>query len=439
MFKISKKTIVGSAIGNALEIYDYAIWAIFSVSLTKEFLPPQSQISDIFFLFLITYFLRPIGSLICGILSDQLGRKRILIWSIVLMGLCTSIIGVLPSYKQIGIISVFLLLFIRLLQVFSAGGEYISSISLLIESCEKNNRGYYGSWAAFGVNTGMLFASLVGALLFYAINNHFIPDWGWRLAFVISFVTMLVGFWIRNSIPESFEFITENSRNEKRLIYDILKEALYTIRSRAIDSLMVFFLVLFGTCTTILIFVYAVIHMTTINSLINHESLLINSISLGLLIILIPIFGVISDYYGRVKTLSFSIVSLLTLIVPYFYLISTGSFYQVLIAHIIIGIPCSCIFSLTPTLISEIFPLSVRCSVTGLIYSFAVCFGGGITPIVAIALGKSVYGNFAPSILILISGSVCIIALIITHCRKKVGPLLRSVLPTHNFGMVQNQ
>lgn len=164
---LSKRTIIGGAIGNALEMYDYVIWGLFSVYLSKEFLPPQSQLSDIFFLFLITYILRPLGGLVGGILADQLGRKNILTLSIVLMGICTGMVGILPSYSSIGVISVVLLLFIRLIQVFAVGSEYISSIALLIESCEKNKRGFWGSWAAFGVNAGVLISSLFGSLILY--------------------------------------------------------------------------------------------------------------------------------------------------------------------------------------------------------------------------------------------------------------------------------
>ncbi|MDR3504323.1 MAG: MFS transporter [Legionella sp.] len=111
MLTVSKKTIIGGAIGNALEMYDYVIWGLFSVYLSKAFLSPNSKLSDIFFLFLLTYILRPIGSLIGGILADQLGRKKILTLSIFLMGACTSIVGILPTYAHIGVTSVFLLLF----------------------------------------------------------------------------------------------------------------------------------------------------------------------------------------------------------------------------------------------------------------------------------------------------------------------------------------
>ena len=411
MFNVSKKTIISGAIGNALEMYDYVIWGIFSIYLSKEFLPPQSKMSDIFFLFLITYILRPIGSLVGGILADQVGRKRVLILSVFLMGICTSIIGILPSYERIGVIAVFVLLFIRLIQVFSVGSEYISSISLLIESCDKKRRGYFGSWAAFGVNAGMLVSSLVGALILYLIDLDILPSWGWRLAFILSFITMIVGFWIRNSIPESLEFILENARREKRSFKEILNDAVSTVKLQLFESMLVFSLVCFGTATTILIFIYAPIHMTTVNHIHNTQSLVINSSSLALLIALIPFCGYLSDKCGRAKIIAAGIITLLILILPYFELLSSGTFYQILLFHIVIGIPCACIFAATPVFITELFPLSIRCSVTNLIYSLAACLGGGITPLIAFKLGNNADGHYSPGFILVLAGCVSLVLL----------------------------
>lgn len=417
MFNVSKKTIISGAIGNALEMYDYVIWGLFSVYLAKEFLPPQSKMSDIFFLFFITYILRPIGSLIGGILADQTGRKRVLTLSIFLMGICTSIIGILPSYDRIGVIAVFILLFVRLIQVFAVGSEYISSISLLIESCDTKKRGYFGSWAAFGVNAGVLVSSMVGALIMYLIDLDILPAWGWRLAFILSFITTIVGFWIRNSIPESLEFIIENARREKRSFKDILNDTLSTGKSRLFESMLVFSLVCFGAATTILIFIYAPIYMTTINNIHNTQTLLINSSSLALLIVLVPLFGYLSDIVGRAKMIAAGMITLFILIIPYFELLSSGTVNQILLFHMLIGIPCACIFAVTPVFITEIFPLSIRCSVTNLIYSLAACLGGGITPLLAFKLGND--GHYSPGLILVVLGCVGFILLAVFMKRNQ--------------------
>ncbi|MBA2711687.1 MAG: MFS transporter [Tatlockia sp.] len=411
MFEISKKTIISGAIGNTLEVYDYMIWSFFSVYLAKEFLPPQSKLSDIFFLFFLTYILRPIGGLLAGILADQIGRKKILTLSIFLMGFCTTIVGILPSYEKIGIISVLLLLFIRFFQVFAVSSEYISSISLLIESCKKEQRGYFGSWAAFGINFGMLISSVIGAILLYLIDIKILPAWGWRFAFLLAFFTTIIGFWIRRSIPESFEFIRENARREQRDFFSIFRETIFTIKGRIFESFLIFVLVCFGVSTTVLIFVFAPIYMSTFTQINNTQSFIINSSGLFSVVILIPFFGYISDFIGRTKLIACGITALLLLILPYFELLSTGNFGGILLAHIIIGIPCASIFAVIPVFITEIFPISIRCSTTNLLYSIASCLGGGVTPLLAFKLSNYGHYNFLPGLILVVLGITSLVLL----------------------------
>ena len=411
MFLVSKKTIIGGALGNALEAYDYVVWGLFSVYLSNEFLPPQSQLSDIFFLFLITYILRPIGGIVGGILADQLGRKRVLTLSIFIMGICTSIIGILPSYNNIGVIAVFLLLFVRLMQMFSMGSEYISSIALLIESCDKKSRGYFGSWVAFGFNAGVLVASLAGSLVLHLIDKQILPSWGWRLVFILSLITALMGVWVRYSLPESLEFILANARTEKRTFADIIHETIHVIKSQVAESFLVFFVVLFGVSTTVLIFIYAPIHMTTVNHLLMKQSFIINSCGLFLLVSLIPLFGFLSDIFGRVRMMIFSTATIVFMVLPYFIFLSSGLFMQVLIGHMMIAIPCACLFAITPVLITEIFSTSIRCSVTSLLYSVSSCLGGGITPLVALKLSKNTANSYQPAFMLIMLGIISLLFL----------------------------
>ena len=419
MFKVSKKIIISGAIGNILEMYDYAIWGLFSVFLSKAFLPESSNLSDVFFIFLFTYIFRPIGGVLFGLLADQLGRKKILTLSIIIMGFCTAAVGLLPSYNHIGLAATLLLLLIRLIQVFSVGGEYISSIALLIESCDKKNRGYYGSWAAFGINVGMMLASIVAAITSYLINNSLIPDWGWRLAFLVSLFTSALGFWIRNTVPESYEFIIKNSKNDKRYLSDILSDAIHSLKTNYAESFIVFSLVCFDVSTTVLLFVFSPIYMSNVNNISTMHAFTFNAVSLALVALLIPFFGSMSDKYGRIKTMFSGIILLSFIIIPYFVCMSSGNFYQVMLFHILIAIPCACIFSITPVLITELFPLEVRCSITGFIYSIAACLGGGLTPILAFKLSNQMYGAFLLGAIILTFGYVCVLGLIALNAKNK--------------------
>lgn len=400
---------MSGAIGNLLEMYDYMIWGLFSVFLSKAFLPPGSKLSDMFFLFLLTYILRPVSGFVGGMFADQIGRKSVLTLTIILMGMCTALVGILPSYDQIGVISVLLLLFIRLVQVFSAGSEYISSVSLLIESSEKNKKGYFGSWAAFGVNAGMLIASLTGALVLYLIDIHVLPAWGWRLAFGLAFITTLFGVWIRRSIPESQEFISEHARSEQRSFSNIFFNTMGLLKRQWFESCVVFSLVLIGIATTVMMFVYAPIHLVTVNVFSSTQALFINSCSLAVVTVLIPVMGSLSDVYGRVRVIATAIIGLLLFVMPYFTCLTSGLFNQVLLFHCVMAVPCAAIFAVIPVFITEIFPLSLRCSIVNLIYSIAACLGGGITPIIALKLGER--HDYSPSYILIVFGMMSLIAL----------------------------
>ncbi|MBA2649173.1 MAG: MFS transporter [Legionella sp.] len=216
-------------------------------------------------------------------------------------------------------------------------------------------------------------------------------------------MTMLIGFWIRNSLPESLEFITENARRERKKFFEIFINVLSIFKTQPFNTVFVFSLVCFGVSTTMLVYIYAPIYMATVNHIHNTQAFIINSFSLVLLILIIPISGLISDYLGRPKTIFIGSMTLLLFAMPYFRLLSSGSFYQVLFGHILAAIPCACIFAATPVLITEIFPLSIRCSTTNLIYSLASCLGGGITPLVAFRLAEN--ANYSPgSILVMLGG-----------------------------------
>lgn len=419
MFKVYKKTIISGIIGNALEMYDYMIWSLFSVFLANAFLPTHSTLSDIFCIFLITYLFRPIGGLISGILADQIGRKAVLTLSIFVMGLCTSAVGILPSYESAGIVVTVSLAFIRFLQVFSIGGEYISSIALLIESCDKNKKGYYGSWAAFGVNLGTMVASGIAAMMTYLMNHSFIPSWGWRLAFIVSLLTAVLGFWVRQSIPESYEFIIEHARKDKRTFSNIFNEMVELLKIRWIEGSLIFLLVLFGVSITFLIYVFSPLNMTLINHLSSTHAFMFNFMSLGLIVALIPFFGKMSDNYGRIPVLSYGIIGLVFIIVPYFFNVLLGSYYQVLCFHLLIAIPCACVFSIVPVLITELFPVTIRCSVTGFLYSIAAAIGGGMIPIVALKLIKRPFGLYLLSTMIIVLGILCLLQLKALVLRKE--------------------
>lgn len=413
--RTNRLIIASGVIGNMLENFDVMICAFLAQFIAVTFFPSNSlenNIFNTFAIFCIGYLSRPIGSLFIGLYADQIGRKKTLVFSIVMVGMCTAIIGLIPSYKTIGISSTILFSFFRILQNISVGGEYISSIAYLIESADKNERGFYGSWASVGFNTGSLLASLLIFLLMYLIDNSLIPSWSWRLIFISTILGTLVGFWIRSSLPESLGFILENSNTQlikKRKIFSSAISLIKKYPSRCVAIITVTWL---GVSQTAALFVYSPIHMTIINHFSQQQALAMNTVCLLFLIPLIPLFGFLSDYYSKLRMLSFASLSFLVLAFPYFWFLSYGSYQQILILKLLFCIPSACFYSIAPVLITESFPIKLRCTSLALIYQITASVAAGLTPLIMLYIvNHTSNAEYSPAYFLIISIVFCLAGL----------------------------
>lgn len=406
--------IASGLIGNLLEAFDVMICAFFSQIIAEIFFPPMSSLSKLFYIFnvfLVGYLSRPIGSLLISLYADQIGRKRTLIFSIFIVGIGTATIGLIPSYSSIGILSTLLFLIFRIIQNVSIGGEYITSIAYLIEHSDNNKRGFYGSWVAVGFNCGTLLASLFAFLTIYLITIGAIPSWSWRIIFFSSIIGMFLGIWMRLSLPESIGFILENSSTIQNTKSLILKNSAKFIRSYLGQCIAIFAIAWFGVCTTFAIFIYSPIHLSTIHHFSQHTSLGINTLSLVLLIILIPIFGILSDHFNKINLLIISSLLILLLSFPYFWYLSYGTYYQILAIKLVFSVLTACFFAIAPVVITEIFPIKIRCTSVALVYQTSSSLASGLTPIIMLYLANSVNAPYSPFYLLMGSSFLGLIGL----------------------------
>ena len=200
---------VGAAIlGNALEFYDFTVYAAFAVWLAKAFFPadnPNTSLLLTVATFGVGFVARPLGGIVIGAYADRYGRKPAMTLTIWLMALGTGIIGVLPTYNQIGLLTPVLLVLARLLQGFSTGGEMGPATTYLLESAPAHRKGFFGSWQLASQNMGSLFSALVGLLLSFLITPAATDSWGWRVPFLLGILIAPVGYFIRKNLDETLD------------------------------------------------------------------------------------------------------------------------------------------------------------------------------------------------------------------------------------------
>lgn len=395
MSPVKKRIIASGIIGNFLENFDFMLCAFLAQFIAITFFPTDSMTNNIFntfSIFFIGYLSRPLGGLLIGLYADQIGRKTTLIFSIIMVGVCTTIIGLIPSYQSIGVLSTVLFSFFRVLQNICVGGEYISSIAYLIENADKKEKGFYGSWVSVGFNMGNLLASLMVFTLTYYIEKNILPFGSWRAIFILAIFGTAIGFWIRHSLPESLEYMFEHADGATQKKSDILRLALQLIKNHPLRCFAIITITWLGVAETAAIFVYSPIHMTTINHFSQHQAMGMNTIALFCLIPLIPIFGYLSDYISKIKLLLISTLAFAVLSIPYFVFLSTGSYLQILIFKLLFCIPSACYYSIAPVLITESFPTRLRCTSLALIYQATLSIAAGITPLVLLYLANHSHG-----------------------------------------------
>src|SRR5262245_52493068 len=211
------RTVVAGAVGNVLEWYDFALFGFLAPVIAPLFFPSESRIAsllDTYGVFALGFFMRPLGGVLFGHIGDRIGRKQALLWSVLLMAVPTTLIGVLPTHAQVGLLAPLLLTLIRILQGLSVGGEFIGSMSFLGEHASPRQRGFIGSWCTFSAGLGNLLGCGVAALVTAMLPPDELHRWGWRLPFFASVVVGVVGLWLRQGIEESPSFQQSASAGE---------------------------------------------------------------------------------------------------------------------------------------------------------------------------------------------------------------------------------
>jgi MFS family permease len=406
-----RKVLAGTLVGTTIEWYDFFIFAQLTATLLSPlFLAPLNQsnpgLAQIlsFALIGISFLFRPLGAVVAGHLGDRLGRKAMLVFTLVMMGAATALIGMLPTYAQIGAWAPILLILLRIIQGFSAGGEWGGAALMAVEHAPLNKRGLFGAYPQIGVPIGMILAT---GLLFFLNSNMSKEDfaaWGWRVPFLLSIVLIVVGYLIRRAVAESpvFQEMALRKQESKAPLGELIrshkKPVLYStmifIANNAAGYLLIAFFISYATRT---------LQMPT------PQVLLATTLaSFGWLIFTLA-GGWLSDRIGRVKTFLTGYAIIFAWMIPMFALIDTKNIWLYGLALFVLTIGLGLSYGPMSAMYAEMFPANVRYSGISIGYAFGAILGGAFAATIAETLMQATKWTGSIGIYIMI---LCVISAI---------------------------
>lgn len=420
--KHQNKAILGGLMGNIVEAYDMSICYFMATEMSRHLIGEnKGSLTVVLSLIFIAYLAKPIGAFILGLFSDLYGRKNVLMVSILIMGVSTALIGVIPGYQQIGLFAAGLLLTLRIIQSMALGSEFLNSASLLVESGDDKQRGFRGCWSSVGVKAGYLLACLIVEGIRHYATAYSDIDSLWRLPFLFALFTTIIGFYIRAKMPESLAYIVYYANRAKPSTQDIYKQALSYVKKYPFMFHYAFFSSFLSVTTGFFFYLYIPLHAIQYANLSRSLIMTSNTISLTFVTLLIPIFGWISDKQDRLKMLTFASSGLLVLAYPFMHGINYGSAGYYILMQLLISIPCACYYSVATVLLTELFPLQIRCTALSIVYSIAASLAAGLPPLLSDYLARKTQMPSSPSIIIIILATIVLMNIKILAQRYRRG------------------
>jgi MFS transporter, MHS family, proline/betaine transporter len=420
-----KKATTATAIGNLVEWYEYGIYSYTAAIIGSQFFPEESSSVALlygFAIFAISFFFRPLGGIIFGSIGDRLGRKKILVVTIMMMSLATAIIGVIPNYESIGFIAPLLLIIMRMIQGLAAGGEYTGASVFMNESAPNSRRGLFTSLLESGSLLGYILGSVFVAILTTTLSSDQMAAWGWRIPFICSLPLALVGMYVRTKIDDTPTFI--KMKNENNLSKHPLKEMFSTARKPLAISFLV---VAFANGAYYTLLTYLPSYFETQVGLTTMESLVVTTSGMVLMMILFPIFGMLADRYGRIKFLLLSALLAVFTAIPIIAFVSGGSQAGPLVGFFALGVIVAIFIGVFPSTLPMLFPNRVRNSAYGISYNVSTAIFGGGAPFIITSLQTASGNKLMPAFYLIATALLAIVAIIFLPKSMKAANANRNI------------
>jgi metabolite-proton symporter len=377
-----RRVVAASLVGTTIEWYDFFVYAsAAALVFGRQFFPSLDGTAALLASFAtigVSFIARPIGGIVAGHLGDRFGRKPVLVGTLLLMGLSTVGVGVLPSYASIGVAAPVLLVVLRMLQGLSAGGEWGGAAMMTVEHARPGRRGYFGAYPQIGVPIGLLLANLVFFVVSSSTTTAQFDAWGWRIPFLLSVVLVGVGFWVRSRVAESpvFEDLRERRERRSAPIAEVLRhnrrELLVAIglfiANNMIGYMLIAFITSYGTRTL------------GLSSATMLAVGMTGAVAWGVFTLLA---GHWSDRWGRRRVYLVGIVALMVWCFPFFLLFDTASVPLLVVAVVVLAFGLGLTYGQQAATYAEMFPVAVRYSGVSFAYAFGAILGGGFAPLLA--------------------------------------------------------
>ena len=381
-----RRVVMASLVGTTIEWYDFFLYgSAAALVFNRLFFPDYDPLTGTLLAF-ATYALgfvaRPVGGIVFGHYGDRIGRKRLLMLSLVLMGVATVLIGLLPTYAQIGVWAPIALIFLRLVQGFAVGGEWGGAVLMAAEHGDAARRGFWASWPQAGVPAGSLLAAGVLALMAGVQDEAEFLEWGWRVPFVLSAVLVVVGWYIRNRVHESpmFEKALEEAEVPPRL------PAMEVVRERPKAILLGAGLRVGENISYYILTVFSLTYLVDVAE--ETRSLALNALLIGAAVqfLAIPFFAFLSDRIGRRPVYAFGGLGLAAWSFALFPLLGSGSNLEIYAALVVGLVLHGAMYGPQAAFITELFPTRIRYSGVSIAYQLTSIVAGSLAPIIALWL-----------------------------------------------------
>jgi MHS family proline/betaine transporter-like MFS transporter len=414
--------IAAAVIGNALEWYDFIVFGFFTVIIARLFFPGESQYASLLLTtatFGVGFFMRPVGGILLGIYADRRGRKAALLMVIALMTIAIAMIAFAPTYAAIGVGAPLIIVIARLLQGFSAGGEFASATAFLIESAPAQRRGFYGSWQMVGQGLAVLTGAILGTVLTRSLTPQALDGWGWRIPFLFGLLIGPLGLYIRSNLDETSAFLQSRRSSAGQ------QASGSVLASHAKEMLACLGMVVSGTISFYVILIYIPTFARTQLHLPLDQAFLAQSIGLACEVALIPIAGVLSDVVGRKPVMIAALVLDLVVTYPLFSWISASPSFGALLTMQIILCSLFGVFNgPISTALAEQFPTRVRSTALAISYNIAVMLFGGFAQFFVTWLIETTGTPIAPAYYLMFGAAVGLLAALFLRERAHDAQLL---------------